>query len=230
MILLTGGHGRLGTEIKKRIACWTPSQEQLDITKSLPPLGDVDLIVHAAAYTDVDGAETNRAECDRTNVFGTRNLVSTGIPMIYISTDSVFDGEKGNYSEEDIPNPVNFYSLTKLLGEREVRRGLIVRCSPRVRPWEREGAYTDRFFSAEYMDEVADKIVRIIEIFPALAPIRILHIGSKRRSHYEMAIETKPEVKPLEAGHSVMGQEIYEGRARRGRDLSLDCSLWESLQ
>jgi dTDP-4-dehydrorhamnose reductase len=88
------------------------------------------LVLHAAAWTDVDGAEAKPDEARRVNVDGTRNVVSLGAPVVYFSTDYVFDGTKREpYVESDEPNPVSMYGRTKLDGEREVREGWIVRSS-----------------------------------------------------------------------------------------------------
>ena len=219
MILLTGGSGILGQEIEKRLEVHAPSHEELDIANE----EDVskiraDIIIHCAAYTNVNDAEWDRKKCYEVNVIGTKLLSSLGIPMLYMSTDSVFDGEEGNYNEYDIPYPKNFYSLTKLLGEKEVTNGIIIRGCPKTRPWAHEVACTDRFSSAEYVDEIAEKIVKAVSIFDRLP--RIVHIGSKRRSHYELAQITKPNVKPI---------EIKEYKIYRGRDISLSTSLWDSL-
>ena len=219
MILLTGGSGRLGLEIQKLIDVWAPSHDEFDILNpKLIPSG-VELIIHAAAYTNVNLAEEEQSLCYKTNVIGTRNLALSGISMIYISTDSVFDGSIGNYKEDDIPYPKNFYSLSKLLGEHEIRNGVIVRCCPKNRPWAHHVACEDRFFSAEYQDETAKKIVKAVSMFNMLP--RVIHIGSKRRSHYEMALETRPDVKPIHLSN----YSVY-----RGHDTSLDCSLWDSIQ
>lgn len=94
------------------------------------------VIVHTAADTNVDRCETERELARQINVNGTANIVEgctrTGAKLIFISTDYVFDGEKGNYSESDQPNPVNFYGLTKLDAERIVSAlpgSLIIRTS-----------------------------------------------------------------------------------------------------
>ena len=88
------------------------------------------LVLHAAAWTDVDGAEADPDGAGRVNVEGTRNVVSIGAPVVYFSTDYVFDGRKGEpYVESDEPNPLSVYGGTKLGGEREVRKGWIVRSS-----------------------------------------------------------------------------------------------------
>jgi dTDP-4-dehydrorhamnose reductase len=88
------------------------------------------LVLHAAAWTDVDGAEADPEGARRANVDGTRNVVALGAPVVYYSTDYVFDGSKGEpYVESDEPNPLSVYGRTKLEGEREVRDGWIVRSS-----------------------------------------------------------------------------------------------------
>jgi dTDP-4-dehydrorhamnose reductase len=87
-------------------------------------------VLHAAAWTSVDGAETEPAGAENVNVAGTRNVVAGGAPILYFSTDYVFDGEKREpYLESDAPEPLSVYGRTKLAGEREVQTGWIVRTS-----------------------------------------------------------------------------------------------------
>jgi dTDP-4-dehydrorhamnose reductase len=86
--------------------------------------------LHAAAWTDVDGAEADPAGAEAVNVAGTRNVASLGAPLVYYSTDYVFDGTKGSpYLESDEPAPLSAYGRTKLEGEQEVREGWIARSS-----------------------------------------------------------------------------------------------------
>jgi dTDP-4-dehydrorhamnose reductase len=88
------------------------------------------LVLHAAAWTDVDGAEADPAGARLVNVEGTRNVAALGAPLVYYSTDYVFDGTKRSpYVESDEPKPLSVYGQTKLEGEREVREGWIVRSS-----------------------------------------------------------------------------------------------------
>jgi len=87
-------------------------------------------VLHAAAWTDVDGAEADPANAEAVNVGGTRNVAALGVPVVYFSTDYVFDGRKREpYVESDEPNPLSVYARTKLAGEREVRQGWVVRSS-----------------------------------------------------------------------------------------------------
>jgi dTDP-4-dehydrorhamnose reductase len=88
------------------------------------------LVLHAAAWTDVDGAEADPEGAARVNVDGTRNVVTLGAPVVYFSTDYVFDGTKTEpYVESDEPRPLSVYGRTKLEGEREVKDGWVVRSS-----------------------------------------------------------------------------------------------------
>lgn len=86
-----------------------------------------DFVVHCAALTNVDTCEDNYVLAHETNALATNHLVSTigsETRFIYISTDSVFDGKGGNYSETDLPCPLNNYAKTKLEGEWFVEQGL----------------------------------------------------------------------------------------------------------
>jgi dTDP-4-dehydrorhamnose reductase len=89
-----------------------------------------DLVLHAAAWTNVDLAETEHGAAEEANVTGTANVVAGGAPVVYYSTDYVFDGTKREpYVESDATAPASVYGRTKLAGEREVREGWIVRSS-----------------------------------------------------------------------------------------------------
>ena len=78
----------------------------------------------------MDAAEADPARAGAVQVDGTRNVVALGAPVLYVSTDYVFDGLKGEpYFESDQPRPLGVYAESKLLGEREVRDGWIVRSS-----------------------------------------------------------------------------------------------------
>jgi dTDP-4-dehydrorhamnose reductase len=87
-------------------------------------------VFHAAAWTKVDDAEADPGGAEAVNVAGTRNVAALGAPVVYYSTDYVFDGRKSApYVESDAPAPLGVYGRTKLEGEREVRDGWIVRSS-----------------------------------------------------------------------------------------------------
>ncbi|MCW4010292.1 MAG: dTDP-4-dehydrorhamnose reductase [Candidatus Bathyarchaeota archaeon] len=85
-----------------------------------------DVVVHAATLTDVDKCELNKELAWRVNVQGTRNVVqaakATDAFLLFISTDYVFDGEKGCYKETDQPSPISYYAYTKLKAEECVAK------------------------------------------------------------------------------------------------------------
>jgi dTDP-4-dehydrorhamnose reductase len=87
-----------------------------------------DVVIHTASETNVDRCENERERAWRINVGGTRNIAEacaeSGAKLVCISTDYVFDGEKGLYAEEDAPNPIDFYGLTKLEGEKQAVKRL----------------------------------------------------------------------------------------------------------
>ena len=83
-----------------------------------------DIVIHCASLTDVDFCEVNKKLTNQVNVFGTRvvtdSIKSKDVKLIYISTDAVYDGIKGDFSEDDTVNPRNYYGLTKYRGEKVV--------------------------------------------------------------------------------------------------------------
>src|SRR5262249_45921526 len=129
-VLITGAGGQLGSALAEVFPdADLRSHGSFDVTE---PTVDYtpDLILHAAAWTDVDGAEADPEATRAVNVTGTRNVVALGAPVVYFSTDYVFDGAKrAPYVESDEPKPESVYARSKLDGEREVRDGWIVRSS-----------------------------------------------------------------------------------------------------
>jgi dTDP-4-dehydrorhamnose reductase len=128
--LITGADGQLGSALAEAFPdADARPHEELDVTTS-PLDARPRLVLHAAAWTDVDGAEAQAARVRLVNVTGTRNVAGLGAPVVYFSTDYVFDGRKREpYVESDEPNPLSVYGQTKLDGEREVSNGWVVRSS-----------------------------------------------------------------------------------------------------
>lgn len=143
-VLVIGGGGQLGSKMVEK------AKDQFDVYATYltrkPPLSSSkihqldktnskstvalfqklkpDVVIDTAALHKVDYCEIHRDEAWTVNVEGTRNVAEAckqcNAKMIFISTDYVFDGTKGNYVEEDPPNPVNYYGLTKLEAEKAV--------------------------------------------------------------------------------------------------------------
>ncbi len=128
-MLITGAGGQLGAALREAFPeADARGRAQLDVTQ--PFSVETDVVLHTAAWTDVDGAESDPAGAELVNVAGTRNVVALGVPVVYFSTDYVFDGTKWEpYVESDEPSPLSAYGRTKLAGEREVGEGWIVRSS-----------------------------------------------------------------------------------------------------
>lgn len=138
MILLTGGNGQLGTELRhlldeKGIEYVSTDAKEMDITDAQATMKFIEelkptVIYHCAAYTAVDKAEDEGKELDeKINVDGTRNVAlaakAVGATLVYISTDYVFDGtlKDGEYEVDAPVNPQNEYGRTKALGEQIVQ-------------------------------------------------------------------------------------------------------------
>jgi len=186
-----------------------------------------DRIIHTAAVASVMRCELNKELGWRTNVLGTENLVDAclkfdpSVHFVYLSTACVFDGKRGMYTEEDIPCPENFYSLTKLLGEfvvKKLNKHLIIRTNFVARDkWPYPRAFTDRFGTYLFADEVAKGIKEVVEANLT----GIIHIvGDRKMSMYEIAKITAPEVKP-------MTLRDYPGEARLTVDMTLDTIRWK---
>src|SRR3989440_2969655 len=121
-IVVTGAGGQLGRALQKAFAgddVLALSHADWDVTLPPPPLRlEPDLVLHAAAWTDVDGAETDPQGAAAVNVGGTQHVAELGAPLVYFSTDYVFDGRASRpYVESDPPNPLSAYGRTKLHGE-----------------------------------------------------------------------------------------------------------------
>ena len=147
-----------------------------------------DVIILSAAQRNVDYCEQNREEVWKINVEGVKNVALASIKsdskLIYLSTDLVFDGKKGQYVEEDKTNPINHYGVTKLEGEREVARiredYAIARVSVLydVNPFEHTtnfvawvysclklgkqlSLFTDQYRNATYINNACDALIAI---------------------------------------------------------------------
>jgi dTDP-4-dehydrorhamnose reductase len=156
-VLITGANGLLGQKLVIHFSKWyevlstakesesfTPTKNSqftpLDITE-FEKVNEIlydfqpELIINAAAYTDVDGCEENKELAWQVNVEAVKNLSGycqkNKIKIIHYSTDYIFDGQNGPYSEDSKPNPLSYYGQTKLLSEEIIQESqaghLIVR-------------------------------------------------------------------------------------------------------
>ena len=135
-ILVTGSTGQLGSDVVKELlkrgySTLSPNRSELNLcsednNRNYILNSNCEAIVHCAAYTQVDKAEDEKDLCIKINATATKHIAKCAkildIPMIYISTDYVFDGTKdGKYTENDETNPLNIYGESKLAGEKYVQ-------------------------------------------------------------------------------------------------------------
>jgi dTDP-4-dehydrorhamnose reductase len=121
-VLITGAGGQLGRALQEAFDdCELLSLTRADWDVCLPPPPlpwQPDLVLHTAAWTDVDGAESDPQGAAAVNVGGTAAAASLGAPLVVFSSDYVFDGRKREpYVESDSPSPLSAYGRTKLHGE-----------------------------------------------------------------------------------------------------------------
>ncbi|WLR42021.1 dTDP-4-dehydrorhamnose reductase [Bacillus carboniphilus] len=136
-VIITGGLGQLGTAVHKvfserAMICHPLGKKELNITSMDQIIYyfnhyEPNMVVHCGAFTNVDGAESKKDQAYLINAIGTKNLAicceNYRIPLVYISTDYVFDGTSSTpYHEFDQPNPINEYGKSKLAGEEMVKQ------------------------------------------------------------------------------------------------------------
>jgi len=208
-ILITGGGGTLGKELIRLIndkhEILSPNSKQLDIVdfvclreyfRSHKP----DLVIHSAAITDVKKTEGNAIPAINVNIIGTCNIVACceeqNIKLVHISTDHVFDGEKGSYSIADPINPITNYAKSKGAAELAARmynNALIIRTSFFGHTFPYEKAFIDQWSSKDYVDIIAPKVLEA-----ALSDkIGIVHCVGSRRTLFEIAKDRRPEVQGI---------------------------------
>ena len=204
-------------------------------------------IIHTAAYTDVDGCEINRKLAWKVNAEATKHIATAsanvGAHLTYVSTDYIFDGEKGCYSEEDQPNPISYYGYTKLKGEEFVKEHATEWCIARTSviygwgPKHKQNfatwlinnldqgkevkVLTDQYVSPTLNTNLAEVILEIAE----RKITRTLHTaGATRISRHEFALKLAEAfnlnmdlVKPAKMNE-------MSWKAKRPRDSSLNVS------
>ncbi|MFT5732946.1 MAG: dTDP-4-dehydrorhamnose reductase [Planctomycetota bacterium] len=228
--LLIGGSGRLGRELSRVLDCDAPPSTELDIRRrnsveDFLSSGRYSVVIHAAAVVGVRPCEDDPVRAHAVNAEGTRSVAlaaaASRTRLVYISTDAVFDGKRGGYREDDPPNPLNAYALTKLLGESFVRmtpRHLVVRTSfVPAEGYTYPRAFVDQWTSRLPAPVVAEEIAFAME----LGVEGVLHIGGARRRQIDVARDVSPDVG--EATRAESGLELPE-------DMSLDSSRWRELR
>jgi dTDP-4-dehydrorhamnose reductase len=219
-ILVTGASGMLGNAIAQVFSDHRLTLTDIDTmdVRSISQVGGFmkrryDLVLHLAAMTDLEECDQDRERCYDTNAFGTMNVMEQaqkyGSKVVYISTAGVFDGQANSYREFDMPNPLNTYGRSKLMGEFSsvfcknawiVRAGWMMGGGPGLdkkfinKVWKQIKAgnrtlhaLTDYYGSPTYTFDFANTIKEMVE---NEAPYGIYHAGGEgRTSRYEVAKE-----------------------------------------
>tara|TARA_Y100000310_G_scaffold202413_1_gene202565 strand:+ start:1618 stop:2373 length:756 start_codon:yes stop_codon:yes gene_type:complete len=241
-ILLTGASGQLGKAILKTEIfplVLTPSKEILDITysKSIENFfieNDIDAVIHCAAMARMGKCKENPIKAIETNILGTSNLIMNVIKnekklqkkirFIFISTDGVYPGIKGNYSEEDSTLPYNTYGWTKL-GAECVVNTLYDFCIIRTNFFD-----TKNIVFNESAEDIYTSKIPLEDLTTAILTILnskfrgTINIGCERKSDYDKYKPHKPQLQKckFEDVLNMAGFPI-------AKDSSMDCSKWRKI-
>ncbi len=209
-----------------------------------------DVIFHIAAYGDVDGCEVNREYAWKVNYLATKNIAEVarkiGAFLVYLSTDYVFDGLRGKYRESDPAYPVNFYGLTKLLGEvavlssgenvAVVRASAIYGLGPgrknfakflieKLSRGEEIRAFTDQYLSPSNSVLLAKAMLKIAKE----KLTGVFHVVGERMSRYEFAINVAEKLGFDKSLIREGSMRDIAWKARRPVDSSLDFEYTKSI-
>ena len=222
---------------------------------------DANFVLHFAAKADVDGCEEDKSlgeqgDAWKINVIGAENVAEicreTGKKMIYISTDTVFDGEKPegeSYSEEDLPNPINWYAKTKYEGEKmveasgadyaiarlaypyrakfDVKKDFMRAIWDRLKSNQEVKAVTDHIFCPTFIDDLAGAIDALI----STDSMGIYHVvGGQSITPYDAALKI---AQIFDLNKNLISQttreEFFKDRAPRPFNLALNDGKIEKL-
>tara|TARA_R110000822_G_scaffold105695_1_gene233544 strand:+ start:2697 stop:3404 length:708 start_codon:yes stop_codon:yes gene_type:complete len=207
---LTGGSGTLGAEIIKHqrnnsIQIVSPSSSKCDVRDydslyNQINTSDCDVVIHCAALTDVKKIELDATDACEINVFGTLNIIKIcqqlNKKLVFISTDYVFDGKKGDYKINDAINPISKYAKTKAAAELLVRcfdNHLVIRTSFFGHKFPYDKAAMDQFSTKDYVDIIVPIVMKTINN----DQFGVVHIGTAKSSTYEKALQRSPNVKKI---------------------------------
>lgn len=179
------------------VELWEADLRSKEIVSTIFEVFKPTVVVHAAAATDLEWCEANPWEAWRLNAEITEEVAeaarSWGAQLVYLSTDFVFDGDRGNYREEDCPKPLNVYAATKWEGEQRLRAvdpdALIVRTNFFANGFIRktfpnmvlDALQSDkplRLAADQYANALdVDDLIRILKVFLKERTRGIYHVG-----------------------------------------------------
>ena len=208
-ILFTGGSGRFAKIfklLKNNYSIEYPSKLRFNIEdyKSIKRYilkHKPDYLIHCAALSrPMSIHEKNISSSISTNIIGTSNIVKVcsqfNIKLIYFSTNYVYPGTKGNYSESDPVLPINNYAISKLGGECAVRlykNSLILRICMTEKPFVHKKAFNDVEINFMYHEELAKNLLKLINVKG------IINIGGPKQIVYKFAKKSNPKIKAVSA-------------------------------
>lgn len=211
-----------------------------------------EIIIHCAALVDIDYCEKNKNEANALH-YGVSGILSgynaLRTKFIYISTDSVFDGVRGNYTEEDVAHPLNYYAKSKLKGENvsitNNTNSLIIRTNiygfhvplgNSLAEWaldnlmkkKRIGGFTDVFFNPVYTKQLARVIKFIVESNRTIKGI--LNVGSETRiSKYVFLTKLAKAFKKGVRTIDPICADSVSFKAKRPKDTFLDVGKLQKI-
>jgi dTDP-4-dehydrorhamnose reductase len=194
MILVIGGTGILGKELCRLSNDILPTNSEYDLfsfqkLEELLELRKPKIVINCASIKS-EKVDLHPLESINLNIIGSANIskycIKNNIRLVYISTDYVYPGVKGNYSEQDFIHPNNKYAWTKIGGESSVqlvKNHLIIRTSFGENKFPYDFAYDNLYTSKDYVDVIAPLIYRasVSEL------TGILNIGTERKTIFEYA-------------------------------------------
>ena len=208
-IVVTGGSGRFGSVLKKfktKHKMFFPTKKELNILdlnniKSYLKRKKPNILIHLAGLSrPMEEHERKIQKSIDLNIIGTANIVKgcvdNKIKLIYFSTNYVYPGKKGNYSETDPLNPVNNYAWSKLGGEASVRlfkNSLILRTCMTEKPFIHKKAFSNIKLNFIFHEDIAKILFQIID------KKGILNIGGKTRTVYDFAKKYNPNVEKAQS-------------------------------
>ncbi len=182
-----------------------------------------DLVINCAAIIDDRAINEDPSDAIAVNIVGSghiaRECLHYECRYVYISTDYVYPGWKGDYKESDLIFPFNKYAWSKLGGEcsaRMLKNSLIIRTSFGKETFEYSHAFTDKWTSKDYVDVIAPMILEAAKSDMT----GVLNIGTDRKTIYEYAIK-RNEVEPT---------TIEESGIKTPKDTSLNLSRWKRFK
>ena len=206
-VFITGGEGNLGKclvkNFPKNYELRYPTKDECDILNS----GDIfyeldafkpDIIIHLAAFVDTLGCESNKIKAIDMNVLGTINLVKASSHLnckfVYVSSEYVFKGDKGNYTINDRLNPTNVYGKTKASAEyiTSILDNYQIIRAPFIKK-QYDKVFTNQFCSRYFLEDVIDKIID--NIINNDSPI--VHIANEKKSLYDLYISKGLNPEPI---------------------------------